>query len=126
MDKDLKKILEIDKRINENKMVILDLNDEIKKMEEDRKALVKKATSAMIEAGCTASDVLGYRFTVRNTPQAVLIYDESIIPPKFFREKITKSVNKTLIKTAIKDGGTVPGAGLSNGGVTLAITGIIA
>lgn len=40
------------------------------------------------------------------------LYDESILPSQFFKEKVTKSVSKSDIKKAIKDGNDVPGAAL--------------
>ena len=59
------------------------------------------------------------KVSVVNSPDKVIITDESVIPDEFM--KIVKEPNKTAIKNALKNGTHVPGATMSNGGTTIAI-----
>lgn len=59
------------------------------------------------------------KISVVNSPDKVIITDESAIPDAFC--KIIKEPNKTAIKNAIKNGQYVPGATLSNGGTTIQV-----
>lgn len=59
------------------------------------------------------------KVSVVNSPDKVIITDESAIPDTFC--KIVKEPNKTAIKNAIKNGQYVPGATLSNGGTTIQV-----
>lgn len=61
-----------------------------------------------------ASGTVGFR----SVPPSVIIIDESKIPDEF--KKTTVSVDKTLLKKALKDG-AIDGAELSNGGETIGI-----
>lgn len=57
------------------------------------------------------------KISVVNSPEKVIVTDESAIPDAFM--KITKEPNKTAIKNALKSGTIIPGATLSNGGTTI-------
>lgn len=59
------------------------------------------------------------KISVVNTPEKVIITDESAIPDAFC--KITREPNKTAIKNALKSGTYIPGATLSNGGTTIQV-----
>lgn len=59
------------------------------------------------------------KISVVNTPDKVIITDENAIPAEYC--KIVREPNKTAIKNAIKNGTTVPGATLSNGGTTIQV-----
>lgn len=59
------------------------------------------------------------KISVINSPDKVIITDESAITDDFMR--ITKEPNKTAIKNALKSGSIVPGATLSNGGTTISV-----
>lgn len=59
------------------------------------------------------------KISVVNSPDKVIITDESAIPDAFM--KITKEPNKTAIKNAIKSGQLIPGATMSNGGTTISV-----
>lgn len=59
------------------------------------------------------------KISVVNSPDKVIVTDESAIPDEFC--KITREPNKTAIKTAIKNGQYVSGATLSNGGTTIQV-----
>lgn len=54
--------------------------------------------------------------SLANNPEAVTVDDESIIPRDYFKEiPASYQLDKMLVKQAIKDGFTVPGAHLSRG-----------
>lgn len=59
------------------------------------------------------------KVSVVNSPDKVIITDETVIPDAFCR--ITKEPNKTAIKNALKSGTIIPGATLSNGGTTIQV-----
>lgn len=59
------------------------------------------------------------KISVVNSPDKVIITDETAIPDAFMR--ITKEPNKTAIKNALKSGTYIPGATLSNGGSTIQV-----
>ena len=50
--------------------------------------------------------------TVASNPPSVEIFDESIIPAEYIKEKVTTQIDKTAIKNAIKEGKRVAGATL--------------
>jgi hypothetical protein len=59
------------------------------------------------------------KVSVVNSPEKVIITDESAIPDAYM--KITKEPNKTAIKNAIKSGTNIPGATMSNGGTSIQV-----
>lgn len=59
------------------------------------------------------------KISVVNSPEKVIITDESAIPDQFMR--ITREPSKSAIKAALKSGNTVSGATLSNGGTTIQV-----
>ncbi len=50
--------------------------------------------------------------SLRSNPPSTDIYDESALPKKFLKEKVTYTANKTDIKKALQNGEEVPGARL--------------
>lgn len=59
------------------------------------------------------------KISVVNSPEKVIVTDESAIPDSFCR--IKKEPDKTAIKNALKSGTNIPGATLSNGDTTISI-----
>lgn len=59
------------------------------------------------------------KISVINSPEKVIVTDESAIPDDFMR--ISKEPNKAAIKSALKSGSIIPGATLSNGGTTISV-----
>lgn len=59
------------------------------------------------------------KVSVVNSPEKVIVTDESVIPDAFCR--ITREPNKTAIKNALKSGTIIPGVTLSNGGTTIQV-----
>lgn len=54
--------------------------------------------------------------SIAQNPEAVTVDDETLIPRDYFKEiPATFQLDKTLLRQAIKDGYTVPGAHLSRG-----------
>ena len=50
--------------------------------------------------------------SLKSNPPATDIFDESILPKKFLKEKVTYTPSKTDIKKALQAGEEVPGARL--------------
>lgn len=57
---------------------------------------------------------------VRPTPAKVITTDEALIPDEFMKPR-DPVLDKQALLAALKEGRTVPGATLSNGGVTISI-----
>ena len=84
------------------------------KAEERRQAWLEEQTikgmqaldSKLIEAPDVA-------LQVRQNPESVDIFDEAQIPADFIKTKTVDSIDKTAIKTALKQGADVPGARLT-------------
>ena len=54
--------------------------------------------------------------SIAQNPEAVTVDDESLIPRDYFKEiPVSYQLDKALVKLAIKDGFTVPGARLTRG-----------
>lgn len=70
-------------------------------------------------AGIRSASLTEAKISVVNSPEKVIITDESAIPDAFMR--ITKEPNKAAIKAALKSGNTISGASLSNGGTTIQV-----
>ena len=82
---------------------------------ERRKAYEKRAESLKI-AGIHKIECPWFVVSLANNPEAVTVDDESIIPRDYFKEiPASYQLDKMLVKQAIKDGFTVPGAHLSRG-----------
>ena len=90
---------------------------------ERRKAIEKRAESLknylktnMEIAGIQKIECPWFVITLANNPEAVTVDDETEIPRDYFKEiPASYQLDKTLVKQAIKDGFTVPGAHLSRG-----------
>lgn len=85
---------------------------------EDRKR--RAVAGAMEAAGVRKIEAPEFTISLRALPSKVVVTDETRIPADYWREKTTKTVDKTALKTALENG-TVPGAELSNGGIGLSV-----
>ena len=74
--------------------------------------------TALIHVGSINVD--GATVTPKRTPPSVRIINEAAIPAQFKRKIVKEVVDKAALKTALVDV-RVPGAELSNGGITLAV-----
>lgn len=126
IDENLQKLSFLDEQIREVELAAKEKSDAKRHLSKQREELARKIANEMVESGCTSSDVNGVRWSIRNTPAKVIVTDEKTIPPKFFKERVSKSLDKTLLKTALKTGATIQGASLDNGSITLVAKGITA
>lgn len=62
-----------------------------------------------------------HTLTARPTKGATVITDETLIPPEYFREKVTRTPDKTAIRAAIELGIAVPGADVEMPSTTLLV-----
>lgn len=70
----------------------------------------------MERAGISKIESPWFVISIKNNPESVCVDDESSIPRDYFKEiPATFQLDKTLVKQAIKDGYTVPGAHLERG-----------
>lgn len=74
--------------------------------------------SAMEDAGVKKIEAPEVTLSLRQAPASVVITDEAAIPAAFVETEIVKKLDKAAIKAALNEG-PVPGAALSNGGVSL-------
>jgi len=51
-----------------------------------------------------------FKIKLRQCPPSVDVFNETLLPPQYFKEKIVKSVDKILLKQVLADGIEVPGA----------------
>lgn len=58
--------------------------------------------------------------TVKETKTAPMVEDEALIPSRFWKPQPPK-LDKTAINQAVKDGETIPGVSMTNGGTSLQI-----
>lgn len=123
MDNKLRYLAKIDEDIIQAKKHIQEWKQELDKLQGAKDTIVLQITDEMIECGCTSSDVDGVRWSIRNNPPKVIITSESDLPEKYIRVKTIREPNKVLLKTALQKG-TVSGAMLSNGSVSLTAKGI--
>ena len=73
MDEKLRQIGEIDSAILRHKNQIETLTREYKDMQNERDRLAAQAANEMVECGCTASEVDGVVWSIRSTPQKVVV-----------------------------------------------------
>ena len=66
---------------------------------------------------CEITEISCPEFAIKvvKNPPSVIVDDVYAIPSDYTKEKVTVTVDKTLIKTAIKDGHDVPGAHTETG-----------
>lgn len=80
-----------------------------KSLERGMNYLKGQYLSTMQEHGLQKLSGNVYAVSIRKTP-VVRIEDEKAIPAEYWTEKVERSVSKTLIKDALKQGQEVPGA----------------
>ena len=94
------------------------LKDLAKAMTESAKAMERKAVrieSYMLDRAKEAGGEIStdsITVKVRKCPPSVEITDEGAVPERFWREKVTRAIDKTSIKEELKSGEYVPGAAL--------------
>lgn len=68
--------------------------------------------SNMERCGITSISSPYFEVKIKNNPESVYIIDEESLEPNFFNEKVVRTVNKTLIKEALKAGAEIQAAKL--------------
>lgn len=53
-----------------------------------------------------------FKIKLKQCPPSVDVFDETVIPAEFWREKLTASVDKVKLKEVLSDGVEVPGASI--------------
>lgn len=99
---------------------IADMQTRVARFEtrEDRK---RQAVAAAMEAAVVKKiEAPEFTISLRNNPPKVVVTDETRIPAEFWKEKIVKTLDRTLLKEALETD-IVPGAELSNGGASLTV-----
>lgn len=82
-------------------------------MENKAARLRKYLLDAMLQTGNPKFETPRFRIAIRQNPESVDVLDESAIPRDYYREVPAKlELDKTLVKTALKDGFAVPGCAL--------------
>lgn len=79
----------------------------------------------LIEQAMVIADIPSIRrpaatLTVKSTKPTTIISDEAAIPAKFWKPQPPK-LDKASINQAVKDGHTIPGVSMTNGGTSLQI-----
>lgn len=72
---------------------------------------------ALGEIGLDKLEAPDFTASLRAGPPSVVITDELALPDEYVRVK--REPDKTALKAALKEGAAIPGASLSNGGVSL-------
>lgn len=97
----------------------IDLQRRLKaSLEEQADALRQELADALAPIGSIMVD--GATVTSKRTPPSVMIINEAAIPAQFKREVVKLVVDKAALKSALVDA-PIPGAELSNGGVTIQV-----
>lgn len=115
----------IKESVIDNEIILVGLDEYIKKMQQ-RKARITNGIemknniilSAMVSADIPT--IKGPLFTLskgRTAPKVVII-NEADIPTKFWKPK-DPTIDKAALKKALNDKEDIPGASLSNGGISL-------
>lgn len=81
---------------------------------------LRAAIAAEMQAdGVMQAEECGLVFALQNAPRRVIVTDEAQVPEDYF--KVTRTLDKTKINTDAKEGKSIPGTALNNGGQTLVI-----
>ena len=116
------------KRIGEVEALTTGIDEYAKELT-SRKARLKKqaqslrtaVTVAMSIAGKDTMELPSATVTRRTVARGLLVTDETLIPSEFWIQGDPKLDKKKLAEAVKEDGASIPGAGLDNGGETLAI-----
>lgn len=71
------------------------------------------AKTAMEMFGDKSVETVSNKFTIRKS-ERVIIADETLLPEQYFKSKLVVSVDKTAIKTAIKNGRNIAWASIES------------
>lgn len=112
--------------IDECDVMATGLKAHIEKLRERLARIERRAETVrgMIDQAFQVAEVKSHKFptatiTQKPVPPKLIVNDESQIPSEFFKPQPPKLDRKALLDAA--KAGEVPGAGLSNGGITIQI-----
>jgi hypothetical protein len=69
----------------------------------------------MVNMGISKIECPYFKLFIQNNPAAVNVFDEEAVPLTFKKQVVSWSIDKVVIKHAIKGGKNVAGATLTNG-----------
>lgn len=111
----------------DDEMLVTGIKERIEQLRARAERLTARAAAkreavllAMVETGRKKIEAPDCTVSVRATPASVVITDETAIPDDYLKPQPPK-VDKAAIRDALKQGASIPGAMLSNGGQSLGI-----
>ena len=113
MDEDRTLILGVEARAAE----LDERKNRLKHRIERRRAMVEQA---MVLAEAKSLERPTMTLSLRNTPPKLHVEDEALIPSDFWKSQ-APTLDKKKLTGTLKDGDKVPGASLTNGGVSLQV-----
>lgn len=100
--------------------LIADRLEQRKRRYEARVRNIKTAVSVAMEMGELKSLEMPFgTISQRSKPRALIVFDEAAVPSDYFVTPAPK-VDRKALTAALKEGASIPGAELDNGGVTVA------
>ena len=99
---------------------IAEMQSRLSRIEYRAEVLKEAVVSTMERAGIRKISEADFTLTLRPTAAPLQITQEDSIPDIYWRPQPPRLDRKGLIE-ALKDGGTVPGAVLGNGGMTISV-----
>lgn len=115
------RILEIEALEAAIKDVIQGAQTRLKRLQDQRDLLRTSLSVALEVAGRKRMETPLATISLRPVPPKVEITDEAVIPAQYWK-RAEPTVDKRKILDALKDEQVVPGAVLSNGGVTISVS----
>ena len=116
------RLLELDELHSGIAALIANLKDRGERFERQRDNIRTALCAAMEATNLKKVELPVATLSLRAVPPKVEIIDEAAIPARFFKQAEPK-LDKKAVMDALKDKQDVPGAMLSNGGVTISIKG---
>lgn len=92
---------------------LLGVQDRLKAIQNHRKRLTEYLRENMMACGIQKIESPYFVISLQKSPESVVIDDDDSVPEDFCR--LTKSPDKMLIKSALRDGFEVPGCRLEAG-----------
>lgn len=125
---DLKEILvAIMRSADEDEMLVTGIKARIEDLQERKKRIERRietkeaiVLNAMEKAALKKIEADTFTVSTRATPGAVIVTDEALIPDDYWKPQPSQ-LDKAGIRDALKAKKDIPGATLSNGGVTLSV-----
>jgi len=118
IERGLRRVVELDRMMDAVSRTIADLKDRGERFEKQREAQRQAIAVAMEATGQRKIELPIATLSLRNVPPKADVIDEAAIPSRFWKAQDPKLDKKALLD-ALKDKQDVPGAVLSNGGVSL-------